>query len=171
MAALRRHDWVVYAKTPLAGPAAVLDYLSRHTHRTAIGQERIVGVSAQAVRIRVRDREHPQGGKRSVALAGTQFIGRFLQHILPPGFKRIRHCGLLAPGAKVRRLAAARAALAMPPPNPVAREEAAEFMRRVAAIDVEQCPHCRTGRWHTVEHIGPQTIPSPCIPGSARGPP
>ena len=78
--ALRRHDWVVYAKTPLAGPAAVLDYLSRYTHRTAIGNERLVGIAGDRVLLRVRADE--AGGKRTLALEGTQFIGRFLQHVL-----------------------------------------------------------------------------------------
>ena len=71
--ALRRHDWVVYAKTPLAGPAAVLDYLSRYTHRTAIGNERLVGVDGDKVRFKVR--ADKAGAKRTVALDGRQFIG------------------------------------------------------------------------------------------------
>ena len=101
--ALRRHDWVVYAKTPLAGPAAVLDYLARYTHRTAIGNERLVAIDGDKVLLRVRADD--TGGKRTVAMDGQQFIGRLLQHVLPPGFKRIRHYGLLAPAAKTERLA------------------------------------------------------------------
>jgi hypothetical protein len=77
--ALRRHDWVVYAKTPLAGPAAVLDYLARYTHRTAIGNERLVGIEGGNVRLRVRAND--TGGKRVIALPGEQFIGRLLQHV------------------------------------------------------------------------------------------
>ena len=141
--ALQRHDWVVYAKTPLAGPAAVLDYLSRYTHRTAIGNERIVALDEHGVRVRVRD--HEQRGKRSLLIDGVQFIGRFLQHVLPSGFKRIRHYGLLAPAAKTERLAAARAALAMPAANPRAREDAAAFMRRVAAVEIGCCPSLPRG--------------------------
>jgi hypothetical protein len=106
MRALRRHDWVVYAKTPLAGPAAVLDYLARYTHRTAIGNERLVGIDAGKVRLRVRGDE--SGARRTIALDGAQFIGRLLQHVLPPGFKRIRHYGLLAPATKADRLRRAR---------------------------------------------------------------
>ena len=92
MLALRRHDWVVYAKTPLAGPAAVLDYLARYTHRTAIGNERLAAIDGDKVRLKVRDNEH--GAKRTIAMDGSQFIARLLQHVLPPGFKRIRHYGL-----------------------------------------------------------------------------
>lgn len=146
---LRRHDWVVYAKTPLAGPAAVLDYLARYTHRTAIGNERLVSIKGDRVLLRVRADD--SGGKRTIALPGPQFVGRLLQHVLPPGFKRIRHYGVLAPAAKSRRLALARRLLAMPAPNPQAREDAQSFMRRVAAIEIDCCPHCKIGRWRVLE--------------------
>jgi hypothetical protein len=149
--ALRRHDWVVYAKTPLAGPAAVLDYLSRYTHRTAIGNERLVAIDGDKVLLRVRA-DH-SGGKRTIAMDGVQFIERFLQHVLPSGFKRIRHYGLLAPAAKTQRLALARQLLAMPAANPQAREDAQAFMRRVAAIEIDRCPHCKTGRWLVLEQV------------------
>ena len=153
--ALRRHDWVVYAKTPLAGPAAVLAYLSRYTHRTAIGNERLVALDGDTVRLRVRSED--SGGKRKgprvLAMQGTQFIGRLLQHVLPPGFKRIRHYGLLAPAAKTERLALARQLLAMPAANPQAREDAQAFMRRVAAIEIGCCPHCGLGRWRVVQDV------------------
>jgi len=82
-AVLRRHDWVVYAKTPLSGPAAVLDYLSRYTHRTAIGNERLVDIRHDSVRLRVRADDH--GGKRTIAMPCQQFIGRLLQHMLAGG--------------------------------------------------------------------------------------
>jgi Putative transposase/Transposase zinc-binding domain len=149
--ALRRHDWVVYAKTPLAGPAAVLDYLSRYTHRTAIGNERLVGIQGDTVRLRVRADDH--GGKRTISMSGEQFIARLLQHVLPGGFKRIRHYGLLAPCAKTERLAQARRLLAMPAANPQAQEDARAFMKRVAGIEINTCPHCQ-GRWRVVEQRG-----------------
>ena len=151
MRALRRHDWVVYAKTPLAGPAAVLDYLARYTHRTAIGNERLVGIDAGKVRLRVRGDEN--GARRTIALDGAQFIGRLLQHVLPSGFKRIRHYGLLAPATKADRLRRARQLLAMPAANPQACEDAQAFMRRVAAIDIDCCPHCSIGRWRVLQHV------------------
>jgi hypothetical protein len=150
--ALRRHDWVVYAKAPLAGPAAVLDYLARYTHRTAIGNERLLAIEGDNVRLRVRADD--SGGKRTIALEGQEFIGRLLQHVLPGGFKRIRHCGLLAPAVKAERLALARAALAMPQPNPCAREAAQAFMRRVARIDIALCTHCGVGHWLVVQELG-----------------
>jgi hypothetical protein len=141
--ALRQHDWVVYAKTPLAGPAAALDYLARYTHRTAIGAERLVGITGDKVLVRVR--ADTTGGKRVIAIDGVQFIARLMQHVLPPGFKRIRHYGLLAPSIKTARLATARRLLAMPPANPRAVEDAQAFMRRVAAIEIERCTHCKVG--------------------------
>jgi hypothetical protein len=151
LAALRRHDWVVYAKTPLAGPAAVLDYLARYTHRTAISNERLIGIDAQSGTVRLRVRADANGGKRSIALPGEQFIGRFLQHVLPQGFKRIRHYGLLAPTRKTQSLAQARQLLAMPAANPIAREDAQAFMQRVANLQIERCTHCGTGKLHLVQ--------------------
>ena len=91
--ALMRHDWVVYAKTPLAGPEVVLDYLSRYTHRVAVSNERIVGVDDSSVRLSVRHNERQNmraddhAGKRAVTIDGPAFIGRFLQHVLPSGFR------------------------------------------------------------------------------------
>ncbi len=168
--ALRRHDWVVYAKTPLAGPAAVLDYLARYTHRTAIGNERLVGIEGDKVRFRVRA-DHT-GGKRTIAIDGQQFIGRFLQHVLPSGFKRIRHYGLLAPAAKTQRLALARQLLAMPPANPQARQDAQAFMRRVAAIEISCCPHCKTGHWQVIEQVLADRLAlAAIVPTACRGPP
>jgi len=168
--ALRRHDWVVYAKTPLAGPAAVLDYLARYTHRTAISNERLVAIAGDKVLLRVR--ADNTGGKRTIAMDGVQFIGRFLQHVLPSGFKRIRHYGLLAPAAKTQRLASARQLLAMPAANPQAREDAQAFMRRVAAIEISCCPHCKTGHWRVIEQrLRDPAALAAIVPTACRGPP
>ena len=171
--ALQAKPWVVYAKTPLAGPAAVLDYLSRYTHRTAIGNERLLGIRGEQLRFRTRVNRRPSapaapadGRAHSsvTTLAGTEFIGRLMQHVLPTGFKRIRHYGLLAPAAKAQRLAQARALLAMPAANPAVAEAVREFMQRVAGIDILRCPHCATGRWQTVACLGPQRLGGPAQP-------
>ena len=168
--ALRRHDWVVYAKTPLAGPAAVLDYLARYTHRTAIGNERLVAIEGDKVLVRVR--ADARAGKRTIALEGDTFIARLLQHVLPRGFKRIRHYGLLAPAAKTARLALARQLLAMPAANPQAREDAQAFMRRVAALEIDACPHCKVGRWRVIgECAAPRRALGAAITTACRGPP
>ena len=169
LAQLMRHDWVVYAKTPLAGPELVLDYLSRYTHRVAVSNERIVGIDVKGVRLRVR--ANHQGGKRTVLIDGPTFVARFLQHVLPAGFKRIRHYGLLSAASKSERLARARLALAMPAPNIQACEDATTFLKRVAGIDVSCCPHCRLGHWRTVQLLPPERA-SRAPPGHAcRGPP
>ena len=170
--ALRRHDWVVYAKTPLAGPAVVLDYLSRYTHRTAIGNERLVAIAGDRVhgRVHLRVRADDHGGKRCIAMPAVQFIERLLMHVLPAGFKRIRHYGLLAPAAKTERLAQARQLLAMPAANPQMREDAQAFIRRVAAIDIGCCPHCKLGRWVVIACVLPQRADLTGAAEAARGP-
>ena len=168
--ALRRYHWVVYAKTPLAGPAAVLDYLARYTHRTAIGNERLVAIDGDKVCLKIR--ADKAGTKRTIALDARQFIGRLLQHVLPPGFKRIRHYGLLAPTAKTERLALARQLLAMPAANPRAHQDAQAFMRRVAAIEIACCPHCGVGRWRLMRELPADRSALGRIgPVACRGPP
>lgn len=168
-ASLRRQDWVVYAKTPLAGPAAVVDYLSRYTHRTAIGSERLLGIDCECVRVRVRKDVDRRG---SVSIAGGEFVGRLLQHVLPPGFKRIRHYGVLAPAAKRQRLEAARALLGMPQPNAPAYEDARAFMRRVAAAEISRCRYCDTGHWLIVaECTADRGALARVPPLACRGPP
>ena len=171
--ALYRHPWVVYAKTPLGGPAQVLQYLSRYTHRTAIGNERIKAVSADEVVFTVRADE--QGGKRRLRLPTGEFIRRFLQHVLPNGVQRIRHYGVLANGCKKTQLAQARQALRQPVPTPRARESARDFMARVANAQIHTCPKCQ-GPLHIAQTLpGQKHLPSPGLdsprPHQARAPP
>lgn len=159
------HDWVVYAKQPLGGPAQVLEYLGRYTHRVAISNERIVATSKTEVALRVR--VNGEGGKkRTLRLAGTEFIERFLQNVLPRGFKRIRHYGLLGSAHKSAHLAAARGALGAPQPQPAVIESVAAFMQRVARIEWAACPHCRLGQFKLLQAIAPQPRWQP-----SRGPP
>ena len=154
--------WVVYAKRPFAGPAQVLDYLGRYTHRVAISNNRLVSCSDTEVRFRYKDYAH--GNQRKVmTLGATEFIHRFLAHVLPAGFMRIRHYGILANRAKRTKLAAARAALEyQSTPAPTQPESVAAFWLRVASLDIHQCPHCKTGRMIV---IGPIRVPC------ARAPP
>lgn len=169
---LYRHDWVVYAKTPLGGPVQVLEYLSRYTHRTAIGNERVKAITADEVVFTVRADD--QGGKRKVRLPGSEFIRRFLLHVPPTGIKRIRHYGVLASACKGNKLAAAKAALHMPPSSAQATESARAFMARVARLDVLRCPCCKAGRLKVVALLqGLRQLPTPGSPTlpSNRGPP
>jgi hypothetical protein len=170
---LYRHPWVVYAKTPLGGSAQVLEYLSRYTHRTAISSERILAITDREVVLSVRADE--AGNKRRIRLAGEEFIRRFMLHVLPKGIKRIRHYGLLASACKTKRLAQARQALGMSITQVNAIESAADFMRRVARLEVLCCPRCKAGHLNVVKTlIGVSRLPAP---GAAarqrvcRGPP
>jgi Putative transposase/Transposase zinc-binding domain len=150
---LYAHDWVVYAKQPLGGAQAVLDYLGRYTHRVAVSNERILGIDGTEVLLRVRA-DATNGKKRTVRIAGTEFIRRFLLHVLPPGFKRIRHYGLLAPGRKKQALAAARAALGAPTPQPALIESVAAFVTRIGRIASMRCPHCG-GAFRVIDTLAP----------------
>ena len=159
--ALYRHNWVVYAKTPLGGPAQVLGYLSRCTHRTAIGNERIKALTANGDVI-FSVRADANGGKQQVRLAGDEFIRRFLLHVLPTGIKRIRHYGVLANGCKKTQLARARQALGQPALSKPALQAAQTFMARVAQIDIQRCPQCKTGPLKVVQTLaGLRQLPAP----------
>jgi integrase len=160
------HDWVVYAKQSLGGPEQVLEYLGRHTHRVAISNERILGMQGDTVRLRVRDPAHPNR-KRTLRMPAQTFIERFLLHVLPKGFKRIRHYGLLGPAGKAAKLALARAALAAPAPAPVVIESLRAFLQRVDRLQCMCCPHCGTGQFVPTAPLAP----TPSHVPSLRGPP
>jgi len=162
--ALRGKPWVVYAKRPFAGPTQVLDYLGRYTHRVAISNHRLVSCNDTEVRFRYKDYAH--GNRRKVlALEPAEFIRRFLLHVLPSGFMRIRHYGILANRAKREKLAAARTALDSPPASQPSEPESVEaFWLRVAALDIHQCPHCKAGRMIVVGPIRAPRTRAPPLP-------
>lgn len=171
--ALWKKGWVVYAKTPLGGAAQVLQYLSRYTHRTAMGNERILRLQGDEVVFSARAKRGTgqagkQGKKRTLRMRAPDFIGRFLQHVLPSGLKRIRHYGLLA-NPNGAQLAQAKAALHMPAPNPQAQECAQDFMARVARVDIQQCPVCQRGRMGVVQALaGAKRLPDPLDKSGSR---
>jgi hypothetical protein len=113
---LRKNEWVVYAKRPFAGPQAVLAYLSRYTHRVAIANSRLIACDDNGVTFRWKD-YRAKGPERHkiMTLASDEFIRRFLIHVLPNGFHRIRHYGLFANGARAQNLARARELLGVSP--------------------------------------------------------
>lgn len=160
IARLYAHDWVVYAKQPLAGPEQVLEYLGRYTHRVAISNERIVGIDEAEVALRVRA-DATTGKKRTVRLKAGEFIDRFLMHVLPGGFKRIRHYGLLGPAAKAVKLAQARAALSAPTPDPVVMESVEAFMQRIKRHEYLRCPQCGEGQFVPTASIAPAPVRLP----------
>jgi len=109
---LKQKKWIVYAKAPFAGPEAVLAYLSRYTHRVAISNRRLIALDETGVTFRYKDyRRDGLDRQRTMTLAVDEFIRRFLLHVLPQGFHRIRHYGLLASGGRKVNVARARALL------------------------------------------------------------
>jgi hypothetical protein len=113
LAPLRRAEWVVYAKRPFGGPQAVLAYLSRYTHRVAIANSRLIACDRTSVTFRWKD-YRVDGRQKVMTLATSEFIRRFLIHVLPHGFHRIRHYGLLASGTRADNIARARELLDVP---------------------------------------------------------
>src|SRR5258708_4983186 len=119
LAPLRRTEWVVYAKRPFGGPEAVLAYLSRYTHRVAIANSRLIACDRTGVTFRWKD-YRADGRQKVMTLATGERIRRFLIHVLPHGFHRIRHYGLLASGTRADNIARARQLLAAPAAQPQA---------------------------------------------------
>jgi Putative transposase len=123
LAPLRQTEWVVYAKRPFGGPQAVLAYLSRYTHRVAISNSRLIACDRTGVTFRWKDyRADGRDRQKIMTLAIAEFIRRFLSHVLPQGFHRIRHYGLFASGTRADNIARARELLAVP----AAQSEAAD---------------------------------------------
>jgi hypothetical protein len=163
---LRTTRWFVYCKRPFAGPQAVLAYLSRYTHRVAISNRRLVALDADGVTFRYKDyRRNGQERYRTMTLAPGEFIRRFLLHVLPKSFHRIRHYGLLASAARQANIARARKLLAAPEP-PTLRD-ATTSAATVPNDHRPPCPCCG-GRMIIVETFergrGPRG-PPPCGPG------
>ena len=116
LAPLRQCEWVVYAKRPFAGPAAVLAYLARYTHRVAIANSRLITLDARGVTFKWKDyRAKGKTKYKTMTLSATEFMRRFLLHVLPSGFHRIRHYGLVANAGRRDNLAKARELLNVPP--------------------------------------------------------
>ena len=134
---LRRVEWVVYAKPPFGGPAQVLAYLGRYTHRVAIANSRLVSVTDHEVAFRWKDYRH-HGKVKVMTLDAHEFIRRFLLHTLPDGFHRIRHYGFLANGHRAEKLALCRTLLETRCPEPAVRTapEAA------SSCKLDRCPCC-----------------------------
>lgn len=139
---LRRHQWVIYAKPPFGGPEQTLHYLGRYTHRVAISNHRLLDMQGDRVRFTFRNRQ--QGDRMEIAqLDAHTFIQRFLRHVLPSGFVRIRHYGLLANRCKAYTLPLCRQTLGhMDPPPPPEPQCVAQWMQRWTGIDITRCPAC-----------------------------
>jgi hypothetical protein len=161
---LREHDWVVYAKKPFAGPRHVLDYLARYTHRVALTNDRLLGVHDGIVRVRWRDYAHA-GRRKVLRLEAVDLLSRFVLHILPRGFRRVRHYGLLGNRHKTAKLAACHRYFGI---DPAARTDpntpvTVRLLRRVG-IEPDRCPSC--GSPHILREL---LAPAPPLP-RARAP-
>ena len=145
LAPLRRTEWVVYAKRPFGGPQAVLAYLSRYTHRVAIANSRLIACDRNGVTFRWKDyRAEGRDRQKVMTLATAEFIRRFLIHVLPQGFHRIRHYGLLASGTRADNIARARRLLDMQATHPEAAVTCAAEANEpqaLALVSVLRRPH------------------------------
>jgi hypothetical protein len=156
LAPLRRRKWYVYSKRPFGGPEAVLAYLSRYTHRVAISNRRLIALDENGVTFNYKDyRADGQARHKVMTLATNEFIRRFLSHVLPKGFHRIRYYGLLAKSSCAENLARARQLLAVPKPqgkpdNSGGTDE--------AATSPHPCPCCG-GRMRIIEAFAPGCEP------------
>jgi len=139
---LRHLKWVVYCKAPFAGPKQVLRYLSRYTHRVAISNRRLIADDDAGVAFRWKDyRADGPARWKTMRLHPHEFIRRFLLHVLPKGFHRIRHYGILASASRAESIAKARALLGVAPPaaDPQKQPDSTPDAPRVLRCP---CPHC-----------------------------
>jgi Putative transposase/Transposase zinc-binding domain len=164
---LARHaEWVVYAKPPFAGPQQVVNYVGRYTHRVAISNHRIVDIEDGQVKFKWRDyRDNNQ--QKTMILSADQFIGRFLLHVLPSGFHRIRYYGFLGNRHRKEKLERCRQLLGMASPKessaePAPQEDYRDRYERLTGRSLRECPVCHRGRMIAVKAL-PQLRSSPTI--------
>jgi hypothetical protein len=165
LAPVTRAEWVVYAKAPFGGPERVLEYLGRYTHRVAIANSRLVEFDNGEVAFQWKDYRH-ESRHKVMRLQADEFVRRFLLHVLPPGFQRIRHYGLLANRTRDAKLAQCRQLLDSPAPASAATEEPEDYRdryERLTGVSLWDCPLCKHGRMICIETWLPGSMP--------RGPP
>lgn len=158
---LRSKKWVVYSKAPFGGPGRVLEYLGRYTHRVAISNHRITKITDEHVTFSYRDRK--DGAKKKYStISGIEFLRRFLLHVLPRGFMRIRHYGLIASRKKTENLENCRKALNVEQPIATEPKKTVEqFMLEVVGIDILKCPSCSNGKMRNIRLIYPGLLEQP----------
>ena len=151
--ASRQKSWVVYAKKPFGSPQTVLDYLGRYTHRVALSNDRILNVQNGQVTLSYRDRKDGDK-KKTVSLEAQEFIRRFLLHVLPDGFMRIRHFGFLANRAKKHALPQCRKLLGLNPALPeIPNQSTHDLLRELTGTDLSRCPRCQKGTMIVVAEL------------------
>ena len=160
LAPLKNSKWVVYAKPPFGGPDKVLEYLGRYTHRVAISNERLLSLENGEVTFAWKD--YRDGQKKRMTVSAGEFIRRFLQHSLPPGFQRIRYYGFLANCHRAAKLALCRRLLLTPAcallPRPADHRD---FYLALTGKDLRLCPRCKTGILIPIKLLGPVRAPLP----------
>ena len=155
---LYRTEWVVYAKEPFAGPDQVVEYLGRYTHKVAIGNHRLLGIGDPGVRFRYRDyRDNRQKG---MTLDGVEFLRRFCQHILPKGFVRIRHYGLLS-STRRTELRALQLSFGIMVPLIREKKDWKRICREHLHYDPDSCPCCGKGKMATIQVLLASRPPPP----------
>lgn len=160
-------EWVVYAKRPFAGPQQVLDYVGRYTHRVAISNNRLLHIEDGHVTFQWKD-YRDRDKLKTMTLSADEFIRRFLLHVLPDGFQRIRYYGFLANRYRKEKLERCRRLLGMPTPvdlshAPGTEKDYRERYEELTGVSLHQCPHCKQGRMLVIE-ILPR---SPCLSATA----
>lgn len=159
-----RRDWVVYSKPPFGTPTQVLKYLARYTHRVAISNARLVSIDGDEVTFRYRDRTRADR-TRTMTLSAVEFVRRFLLHVLPKRFVRIRHFGFLANGVRAARLAICRRLLGTPEIDPAGdldsppSDEAEHEDDPDTEADLRRCPGCGQTTLRFVVEVGPHDDP------------
>ena len=160
-------EWVVYAKRPFAGPKQVLDYVGRYTHRVAISNNRLLDIENGQVRFQWKDYRH-EGQSKTITLSADEFIRRFLLHVLPDGFQRIRYYGFLGNRYRKEKLERCRRLLGMPAPASTSTEAPADNdyhdrYEELTGRSLHQCPQCGRGRMLVVKILAPTLCKSaPC---------
>jgi putative transposase/transposase-like zinc-binding protein len=148
-----KKNWVVYAKKPFGSPKTVLDYLGRYTHRVALSNDRILNVQNGQVTFSYRDRKD-RDRKKTMTFDAQEFIRRFLLHILPGGFMRIRHFGFLANRSKRQALVQCRKLLDLDPALPaIPKQSAKDWLLKLTGIDLSRCPSCQQGTMIVVAEL------------------
>ena len=155
---LKKTKWFVYAKPPFAGPQAVLAYLSRYTHRVAISNSRLISADDSGVTFKVKDyRIEGSGRYKTMMLDTDEFIRRFLLHVLPDNFVKIRHYGILSNRNRKGKLALAQRLLGgTVSDTPHEQEPWQALLRRLTGIDPTVCPSCGNGHMITTQTLQPQ---------------
>jgi Putative transposase len=160
----RQVNWVVYAKPPFAGAEQVLEYVGRYTHRVAIANNRIVDIEDGKVRFRWKDYRN-ENRQKVMTLDAGEFIRRFLVHVLPEGFQRIRYYGFLGNRYRKQKLARCRELLGMQqsdtPVKPKEERDYRDKVEELTGVSLRECPFCRQGQMVCIEVLAPVASQEP----------